>query len=545
MYNDFNINNNMKFTRRARNIRLASILLQESNFLKEFVQGKSQVYIDYDGISTLEELFEGNPKGKDVLKKTYRIPISFELKNGYTGKIDAVFDDVGKCIKSIPYYDFNKIPIDEYEELAAGLDDNQNKEGYTPEEKNEISQEEQQAAIEEQRARERLHGKNLEDFTYINNITGEEEKDSDKEKEPVLEPTIPIQNEITTEGTQEDKQEEEKNKDLEDVKNVSWIRDDKMARAIACSGVSPDQVQNVTFVPHPQDFNELLAGDYLLNNHQELIIIEQKGGGAGDRFVFVQGSSENNYEKVETRGRYNDQVKEYIRDYSSIGANAYYTKDEDDNVIDSKIVKLECDGKAEIINFTDVPVSQRMDIIQKAAMYAAIEKILAIFEADKARAESISDDAERNRALAEAHDKASTALMQECIPGDDDDKIMKSIDAEKDEHLKEAEEAEKQAAEEAEEKAKAEAEEQAAAEAEQEEGEQTEPEDPSAASKVMLGIGALAVGGAAAAALEENNDNTTDDKAKEQENNQNGWEWTPGYGREDYQRGINDPNHPY
>ncbi len=506
MYNDFNINNNMKFTRRARNIRLASNLLQGSNFLKEFAQGKSQVYIDYDGISTLEELFEGNPKGKDVLKKTYRIPISFELKNGYTGKIDAVFDDVGKCIKFIPYYDFNKIPIDEYEELAAGLDDNQNKEGYTPEEKNEISQEEQRAAIEEQRARERMHGKTLESFNYINK-TEEKEASDEEEKEPVLEPTIPIQNDITTEGTQEDKQEEEKNKNLEGVKNVSWIRDDKMARAIACSGVSPDQVQNVTFVPHPQDFNELLAGDYLLNNHQELIIIEQKGGGAGDRFVFVQGSSENNYEKVETRGRYNDQVKEYIRDYSSIGANAYYTKDEDDNVIDSKIVELECDGKAEKINLTDVPVSQRMDIIQKAAMYAAIEKILADFEADKARAESISDDAERNRALAEAHDKASTALMQECIPGDDDDKIMKSIDAEKDEHLKEAEEAEKQAAEEAEEKAKAEAEEQAAAEAEQEEGEQTESEEPSVASKVMLGIGAAAVGGAAAgAALEENDD---------------------------------------
>ena len=537
MYNDFNINNNMKFTRRARNIRLASILLQGSDFLKEFVQGKRQVYIDYDGISTLEELFEGNPKGKDVLKKTYRIPISFELKNGYTGKIDAVFDDVGKCIKSIPYYDFNTIPIDAYEELAAGLDDNQNKEGYTPEEKNEISKKEQEAAIA---ARERQHGKNLESFTYIN--MKEEEASDEEEKEPVLEPTIPIQDETTTEGTQEDKPEEEKNKDLEDVKNVSWIRDDKMARAIACSGVSPDQVQNVTFVPHPQDFNELLAGSYLFNNHQELIIIEQKGGGAGDRFVFVQGSSENNYEKVETLGRYNDQVKEYVREYSSIGANAYNTQDIDDNKIDSKIVEFECDGKAERIDFTDVPVSQRMDIIQKATMYAAIEKILADFEADKARAENISDDVERNKALAEAHDKASTALMQEKIPGDDDDRIIKSIDAEKDEHLKEAEEAEKQAAEEAEKNAEAEAEEQAAAEAEQEEGEQTEQkDDPSAASKVMLEIGALAVGGAAAGAALEGND----DKAQEPENKQNGWEWTPGDGYEDYQRGIKDPNRPY
>ena len=515
MYNDFNINNNMKFTRRARNIRLASILLQGSNFLKEFAQGKRQVYIDYDGISTLEDLFEGNPKGKDVLKKTYRVPISFELKNGYTGKIDAVFDDVGKCIKSIPYYDFNTIPIDAYEELAAGLDDNQNKEGYTPEEKNEISKEEQ-AAIEAQRARERQHGKTLESFNYINNITGEEKEDSaEKEKEPVLEPTNPIQDETTTEGTQEDKQEEEQDKELESVKNVSWIRDDEMAVAIARSGVSPDQVQNVTYIQHPLDFNELLAGGYMLNNHQPLIIIEQKGGGAKDRFVFVQGSSKENYEKVETLGRYNDQVKEYVREYSSIGANVYNTQDIDDNVIDSKIVEFECDGKAERIDFTQVPVSQRMDIIQKAAMYAAIEKILADFEADKARAENISDDVERNKALAEAHDKASTALMQENIPGDDDDRIMKSIDAEKDEHLKEAEEAEKKAEEEAEEKAKAEAEEQAAAEAEQEEGEQTEPkDDPSAASKVMLGIGALAVGGAAAAAaLEENDDKAQDDKA--------------------------------
>lgn len=540
MYNDFNINN-MKFTRRARNIRLASILLQGSNFLKKFVQGKRQVYIDYDGISTLDELFEGNPKGKDVLKKTYRIPISFELKNGYTGKIDAVFDDVGKCIKSIPYYDFNTIPIDAYEELAAGLDDNQNKEGYTPEEKNEISKKEQEAAIA---ARERQHGKNLESFTYIN--MKEEEASDEEEKEPVLEPTIPIQDETTTEGTQEDKQEEEQDKELEAVKNVSWIRDDKMARAIACSGVSPDQVQNVTFVPHPQDFNELLAGGYLLNNHQELIIIEQKGGGAGDRFVFVQGSSENNYEKVETLGRYNDQVKEYVPEYSSIGANVYNTQDVDDNVIDSKIVEFECDGKAERIDFTKVPTNERMDIIQKAAMYAAIEKILADFEADKARAENISDDVERNKALAEAHDKASTALMQENIPGDDDDRIIKSIDAEKDEHLKEAEEAEKQAAEEAEEKAKAEAEEQAAAEAEQEEGEQTEPkDDPSAASKVMFGIGATAVGVAVAGALEGNDDKAQDDKAQKQENKQNGWDWTPGASYEDYQRGIKDPNRPY
>ena len=286
-------------------------------------------------------------------------------------------------------------------------------------------------------------------------------------------------------------------------------------------------------------FNELLAGGYLLNNHQELIIIEQKGGGAGDRFVFVQGSSENNYEKVETLGRYNDQVKEYVREYSSIGANVYNTQDIDDNVIDSKIVEFECDGKAERIDFTQVPVSQRMDIIQKAAMYAAIEKILADFEADKARAENISDDVERNKALAEAHDKASTALMQENIPGDDDDRIIKSIDAEKDEHLKEAEEAEKQAAEEALEKAKAE---EQAAEAEQEEGEQTEQkDDPSAAAKVMLGIGAAAVGGAAAAGALEG----TDDKAQKQENKQNGWDWTPGASYEDYQRGINDPNHPY
>ena len=97
------MDNNMKFSKYSRNIRIANIVLRESDFFKTLASGKSSIQIDYKNIMTLGE-YTGKEEQGGSLSKVYRIPIEWtNKKDGKVQKIDAIFDDYGNLLTTLPY----------------------------------------------------------------------------------------------------------------------------------------------------------------------------------------------------------------------------------------------------------------------------------------------------------------------------------------------------------------------------------------------------------------------------------------------------------
>ena len=532
-----------------RNAKIANILLNESYFFKHLLEDGmdvspkrvESVSIDYDMIMTMSEYIEEHPEigyknqGSPIFDKIYSVPVRITYAGGASQTFDAFFDDYATNIATVAHVPYQKedgsegvrpdfstfLITKKYQEQCVNMANMLLKKGYSkttvqaimkmaasksfaemlqtmgnqnrviPLNENEIDMlaQKYEVLVKEGKTPEELNNYRLEELMVADETREKYEQkteptkqpqdnsEEDKEKENKDIPT-------TQEPVEEDKEEEE------EQLLANSVGVDKISNVLEAANVRASQVQDIIFVPHPRELNQYLPGEYKINNDQEVVLIKLRSGvREPSRYEILQGEGEN-IQRIETRGLYNDTLNEIFPEKSTIGANAYTIDEKNEKEVK---VDFSCDGKAQRINLSDVPISQRVNLEKQAELAATIEEIQRRTEIEKEAAEKTKDPVEREKALARVHERANDDLTKAQVPGIGEDTIIEDNAKEIVEHLKAADEAEKIKAEE-ERKRKEEEEKEAA------ESEETQDE-VSGASKVMLGVGAAAIGVAAAEQL--------------------------------------------
>ena len=530
-----------KNSRKAlRNAKIANILVNESYFFKHLLENGMDVKpsrvvrvdIDYDKIMTMSEYIEEHPEigynnqGSPIFDKIYNVPVKITYAGGATQTIDAIFDDYATNIGTIahgPYGkgpDFSTFTISKrYQEQCTNLANMLIKKGYSKttvqaimkmaisksyaemlqtignqnrviplnEKAIDILAQKYEVLVKEGKTPEELNNYRLEELMVADETREKDEQktkpteesqdngEEDKEKEDDKD----IQS--TQEPVEEDKEEDKEEEEEQLLANSVGV--DKISNVLKAANVRASQVQDIIFVRHPRELNQYLPGEYKINNDQEVTLIKLRGGlREPSRFEILQGEGDN-IQRIETHGLYNDTLNEIFPEKSTIGANAYDIKQKNKKEVK---VDFSCDGKVQIINLSDVPISQRVNLDKQAMLAATIEEIQRRTEIEKEAAEKTVDPVEREKALARVHERANDDLTKAQVPGTGEDTIIDDNVKEIVEHLKAADEAEK---------IKAEEERKRKEEEEKEAAENEEPQDEvSIASKVMLVGGAAAVG---------------------------------------------------
>ncbi|MBR3720304.1 MAG: hypothetical protein IKN09_00980 [Clostridia bacterium] len=530
-----------------RNRILGGMIVNNSEYFKNMLRpitspnGSSKnpiqgIEVNYDNIALLSEFAQGATAG--VCDRIYYIPLTLRFENGNVQIMDVLIDDSMQALATIPHINTNRKDTSifyitqslfqnsadlaselkksgysesdikevfklanckSFDEFIAVLNaqnrtapsdklsaiqalneisrHNFQEEGHTTEQlnsslSNQIQKEQEEASLK----KEKNPPKNVSD------LIGEEEKKLEDPTKPKIKSDIPPTEEVEKEGTPKLTEEEEN-------ALPTNIEKSKLAKIIEKSGVPISQIQDIVIVPHPMELNTYLPGNKL-NNNEEVVLIKFRGGSTPPRFQIMQGEGEN-LTKVEVHGTYNRELQEIFPEKSTIGARADKIQKKEADTIN---VSLTCDGKAQHIDLTNVPISQKMDLVKTQLMMNDLEEIQRKGEMEIKAAQSIVDPVKREEALAEAHKSIADDIEVLQAPGYDDDNAIKTHMAEITEHLAAAKEAEA-------EKIKAEEEEAAAAAAEAKEEaakEVPEEEQVSEAAKAMLGIGLGAVAGAAA-----------------------------------------------
>ena len=585
--------------RSVRNIAIASMALNNSNHFRELANkigsgsNLKSFSINYEKVLSLSEFIDQNASSIEGIKKSkvmdniYVLPVIFEYAAGENGSISQMYellmDDYLNAIAVIPhdsgrndatnlenfrmldsynnrclniarelqikgysddtiravlritsskdFKDFAKIveeqgrtaPLDIIyaEALASRYEDLRIKEGYTPEQLNQIKIDELLGRDEQIKEKDPyIQSKNVLDLA------------SEEPKEDIEDPTklqitsdVPPTEEVEEEGTSKVTEEEE-------ASLPTTIEKSKLAKIIEKSDVPISQIQDIIIIPHPMELNRYLPGDNIINNNEEVVLIKFRGGATPSRFQIMQGEGEN-LTKVEVHGKYNEELQEIFPEKSTIGAHAYKIQEAEDDVVE---VNLTCDGKAQRINLSNVPVSERLDLVQNQLLMKDFEEIQRKGEIEIRAAQSIIDPVEREKALADAHKSIADDIEVLQAPGYDDDNAVKTHMAEITEHLAAAKEAEA-------EKIKAEEEAAAAAAAEEEAKEVPEEEQVSEAAKTMLSVGGKAVAVAAGNTL--NDDNLNSLLSGVDDGNVNKLPEHDDHSEGRGERTITPPNYPY
>ncbi len=507
-------NNNSNAMRSVRNIAIASMALNNSNHFRELANklgsgsNLQSFSINYEKVLSLSEFIDQNASSIEGIQKSkvmdniYVLPVILEYAAGENGSISQMYellmDDYLNAIAVIPHdsgrndatnlenfrmldsynnrclhiarelqikgysdstiqavlriassKDFKKFtkiveeqgrtaPLDIIyaEALASRYEDFRIKEGYTPEQLNQIKIDELLGRDEQIKEKDPyIQSKNVLD------LTSEEEKEDieDPAKLQIKSDVQPTE-EVEEEGTSKVTEEEE-------ASLPTNIEKSKLAKIIEKSDVPISQIQDIIIIPHPMELNRYLPGDNIINNNEEVVLIKFRGGSTPSRFQIMQGEGEN-LTKVEVHGKYNEELQEIFPEKSTIGAHAYKIQEAEEDVVE---VDLTCDGKAQRINLSDVPVSERLNLVQNQLLMKDFEEVQRKGEIEIRAAQSITDPVEREKALADAHKSIADNIEVLKAPGYDDNNVVKTHMGEVVEHLAAAQKAE-------EEKRKAEAE---------------------------------------------------------------------------------------
>lgn len=502
--------------------------------LKNPIQG---IEVNYDNIALLSEFAQGATAG--VCDRIYYIPLTLKFENGNVQIMDVLIDDSMQALATIPHRDTNRKDTSSFyitqslfqnsadlasdmkkrgysdseiaevfklancksfDEFIAVLNaqnrtapsdklsaiqalneisrHNFQKEGYTPEQLNSLMADQTQV--------EAVLNKEKNPFKpqkNVSDLVSEEEKGLEDPTKPEIKSDIPPTEEVEKEGTPKLTEEEE-------AALPTTIEKSKLAKIVEKSGIPISQIQDIIIIPHPMELNRYLPGDNIINNNEEVVLIKFRGGSTPPRFQIMQGEGEN-LTKVEVHGKFNEELQQIFPEKSTIGARAEKIQKREPDVLN---VNLTCDGKAQRIDLTNVPVSEKMDLVKTQLMMNDLEEIQRKGEMEIRAAESIVDPIRREEALADAHKSIADDIEVLQAPGYDDDNAVKTHMAEIKEHLAAAKEAEAEKIKAEEEAAAA-----AAAEAEEEAAKEVpEEEKVSEAAKAMLGVGVAAVAGAAA-----------------------------------------------
>lgn len=391
-----------------------------------------------------------------LLKKGYsKATIQAIMKMAVSGSLKEMLEIMGNQDRVIPLNEKSiELLAQKYEALV--------KEGKSPEELNAIRIEDLMIADETRKQYEQKTE------SYKQQEGNEEGKEEKEDKDVPVEPE-PV----------EDKQEEQTEKEQEEEKSLAnGVSVDKISNALRAANLHASQVQDIIFVPHPKELNQYLSGEYLINNDEEITIIKLRSSlKEPSRYEILQGEGEN-IRRVETRGRYNDTLNKIFPEKSEIGTNAYNIVE---NEKDDQEIKMEltCDGKAQRIDLSQVPISQFNGLDKKVEAIATLKEIQDRAEKEKSSAEAIKDPVERHRALAKVHEDTNKELIGAQIQGQEEEPIIDENIREIIEHLAEADRIEK----------------------EREAAKTEEEPEVSAAAVAMLGVGAAAVGVTAAGQL--------------------------------------------
>lgn len=518
-----------------RNRILGGMIVNNSEYFKNMLRpitgpnGSSKnpiqgIEVNYDNIALLSEFAQGATA--DVCDRIYYIPLTLRFENGNVQIMDVLIDDSMQALATIPHINTNRkdtsifyitqslfqnsidlatelkksgyseSDLEEvfklancksFDEFIAVLNaqnrtapsdklsaiqalneisrHNFQKEGYTPEQLNSLMADQTQVEAVLNKKKNPLNPpKNVSD------LISEEGKELEDPTKPKTTSDVPLTEEVEKEGTPELTEEEE-------AALPNTVEKSKLAKIVEKSGIPISQIQDIIIIPHPMELNRYLPGDNIINNNEEVVLIKFRGGSTPSRFQIMQGEGEN-LAKVEVHGKFNEELQEIFPEKSTIGAHAYKIQEAEDDVIE---VDLTCDGKAQRINISDVPVSERLNLVQNQLLMKDFEDIQRKGEIEIRAAQSIIDPVEREKALAEAHKSIADDIEVLQAPGYDDDNAVKTHMTEIKEHLAAAKEAEA-------EKIKA----------EEEAKEVPEEEQVSEAATAMLIGGVAAVAGAAA-----------------------------------------------